>query len=620
MSPDPSPAVSFNVLGSCVSRDILSSPKGPKYEVRGYVKCVNPLLIGQRRPESVGELGDGDIERLSDPRLRHGFYARTAKLLFNGGGDSYLEDNRGDWIIVDSFYMYHYFSVLTSGSGEKEFFQSDFNDVIESIVSSNDRFGDCRFERCIASLNPDMFIDGLCGFLKKNWGDRVIVLGLRPCAFSQGNNGHFAPVPNNDFYRWGVLKADDISFRDIRENLCGLTESNHFCSLMLEKLGCHMMDVPFAAVARDGAAVHYIPKIIDYLKERVDLIVSGSDTPENIALLTMRYESDLEEMFFSGHAHIQDLKADYRKMMADSDYAGAVSVCRELVDLGDAEGYCFLGRAYRDGKGVGKDLRESAEWLRKGLELGVSWARNDLFDTYWQMNDPDTDRKMVLYAREGAESGDPNSKIRLGRAYRDGRGVERDLLRAADCFRDASVKIRWVGNELFDVLWRIDSPESLKEMVSVAAALADKGDGGAMGRMGRAYRDGKGVPRDLVEAAEWMRRSADLNVGWAKNELFDILWKINTPESLKEMISVAIGFADKGDGGAMGRLGRAYREGKGVPRDLVKAAEWMRKARDRNVQWAEWELMDILWRTGTVDSLTEMRGIADSKILKMAGS
>ena len=83
MSPDPSPAVSFNVLGSCVSRDILSSPKGPKYEVRGYVKCVNLLLIGQRRPESVGELGDGDIERLSDPRLRHGFYARTAKLLFN---------------------------------------------------------------------------------------------------------------------------------------------------------------------------------------------------------------------------------------------------------------------------------------------------------------------------------------------------------------------------------------------------------------------------------------------------------------------------------------------------------------------------------------------------------
>ena len=129
--------------------------------------------------------------------------------------------------------------------------------------------------------------------------------------------------------------------------------------------------------------------------------------------------------------------------------------------------------------------------------------------------------------------------------------------------------------------------------INVIIKLAELGNGNAMGRLGRAYRDGKGVEKDLDKAAEWMRKAADKDVDWAKNELFDILWRIGTPESYEEMISVVTEFADKGDGNAMGRLGRAYRDGKGVEKDLNKAAEWMRKAADKNVGWAKNELFDL---------------------------
>ena len=47
----------------------------------------------------------------------------------------------------------------------------------------------------------------------------------------------------------------------------------------------------------------------------------------------------------------------------------------------------------------------------------------------------------------------------------------------------------------------------------------------AIAELGRCYRDGKGVGKDLVKAAEWMRKAADQDLGWAKNELFDILWR-----------------------------------------------------------------------------------------------
>ena len=211
----------------------------------------------------------------------------------------------------------------------------------------------------------------------------------------------------------------------------------------------------------------------------------------------------------------------------------------------------------------------------------------------------------------------PLVQLDLGRAYRDGTYVQQDPLKASDFMFSAYCGgISWAGTELFDVLLKIGTPESLNGAVAIATESAESGNGGMQLRLARLYASGRGVPYDLNLAAKWMRMAAVHGPEWSKNELFDILWKINTPESLKEMISVAAEFADKGDGGAMGRMGRAYRDGKGVSRDLVKAAEWMRKAKDRNVPWAEWELVGILWRIATVEALEEIRGIIDAEIVK----
>lgn len=113
-----------------------------------------------------------------------------------------------------------------------------------------------------------------------------------------------------------------------------------------------------------------------------------------------------------------------------------------------------------------------------------------------------------------------------------------------------------------------------------------------MGRLGRAYRDGKGVPQDLNIAAEWMRKAADKDARWV-NELFDILWWINSPESLEEMIAVIRPLAESNDPGAMIRLGRAYCNGKGVERNFDKSIEWMRKA-SNNTWWLGREFADNL--------------------------
>ena len=187
------------------------------------------------------------------------------------------------------------------------------------------------------------------------------------------------------------------------------------------------------------------------------------------------------------------------------------------------------------------------------------------------------------------------NRIRLARMYIEGYHLPKNLEKAQSLLEGV---IQERPNEREKLISRLAKTKNSNEEI-LAFKLVEKcfeGDEGFefMGHLGRAYRDGRGVPRDLDKAAEWMRKAADKNVGWAKNELFDILWKINTPESHKEMISVAKVFAEAGDGGAMGRLGRAYRDGRGVEQDLDKAAEWMRKAADKNVGWAKNELSKIL--------------------------
>ena len=122
--------------------------------------------------------------------------------------------------------------------------------------------------------------------------------------------------------------------------------------------------------------------------------------------------------------------------------------------------------------------------------------------------------------------------------------------------------------------------------------LDDMG-GAAMACMARAYRDGKGVEKDLVKAAEWMRKAREKKIVWADWELVDILFGINTSESNAEAIAISKPLAEVGNRELQARLGRAYRDGKGVEKDLVKAAEWMRKAADQNLGWAKTELSNL---------------------------
>ena len=266
----------------------------------------------------------------------------------------------------------------------------------------------------------------------------------------------------------------------------------------------------------------------------------------------------------------------------------------ELAKMSDGPSQRKVAVSYRDGIGVERNIGEAINWMRKAADEDIISSRCELFDMLWERGaDGDYD-EMISVINPLVEKNDAAATVRFGRAYLSGRGVEKNVNKAILLIsRSADLDPYWT-KEFFGTLMKHGTTEIFIEMMDFIIMSADRGCAESMGNLGRIYRDGRGVEKDFRKAAEWMRKAAEKNVAWAKNELFDILWNIDTPESMEEMISVATEFAEKGDGNAMGRLGRAYRHGKGVPQDLDKAAEWMRKAAEKNVAWAKNEIVNTL--------------------------
>ncbi|WP_400239101.1 ATP-binding cassette domain-containing protein [Methanomethylophilus alvi] len=261
----------------------------------------------------------------------------------------------------------------------------------------------------------------------------------------------------------------------------------------------------------------------------------------------------------------------------EKDYSKALQLYVKSSKLGDSWSKLRVGEMYRDGLGTQVNLELALSWFESSANNNNISAIVSLLNIY-NLDAPHYALKIKEWhncLESFAKNGNVEAIRAVGNNYKNGIFVTKNYEMALYYYQ--------LGEKINDSYCRT----CINEMINT-------------GLIARAYRDGKGVPQDLDMAAEWMRKAADRNIGWAKNELFEILRRINTPESLAEMIRVGTDFANAGDGTAMGLLARAYRDGKGVPQDLDMAAEWMRKAADRNIGWAKNELFEILRNKGDV--------------------
>ncbi len=113
-----------------------------------------------------------------------------------------------------------------------------------------------------------------------------------------------------------------------------------------------------------------------------------------------------------------------------------------------------------------------------------------------------------------ANAGDAAAQVTVGECYGDGKGVARDLKRAAEWYQKAADKGD-IGGELhLAALYRDGGKGFPRDMAQAAAwylKAADQGDVGAQGTMGTLCSMGQGVEQSYVEAYYWLDLAAAVN-------------------------------------------------------------------------------------------------------------
>ena len=158
-----------------------------------------------------------------------------------------------------------------------------------------------------------------------------------------------------------------------------------------------------------------------------------------------------------------------------------------------------------------------------------------------------------------AEQGDAEAQYMLGLMYNDGMGVPKDDAEAANWYRKA----------------------------------AEQGDAGAQYNLGMMYAHGEGVSKDPVEATLWLRKAAEQRHLMAQSNLRRLQTELEAYE--RGNLSAALlrelrPLAEHGDAEAQFNLGVMYANGESVPKDIVEATVWYRKAAERGHAWAQYRL------------------------------
>ncbi len=115
------------------------------------------------------------------------------------------------------------------------------------------------------------------------------------------------------------------------------------------------------------------------------------------------------------------------------------------------------------------------------------------------------------------------------------------------------------------------------------------GDPRAMTVIGLMYREGRGVPMDKRQAAQWLERGADGGNRGAQSALADMLESgEGIPVDAKRAARLYEASARQGMPEAQFALGISYEFGQGVPRDRRTATMWLDRAAAQGDGRAHW--------------------------------
>ena len=248
------------------------------------------------------------------------------------------------------------------------------------------------------------------------------------------------------------------------------------------------------------------------------------------------------------------------KAYVQGQYMTALKLAETEAAQGSKEAYTLLGEIYAEGLGVAQDYTRP----------------------------PTPTARAPISAM-------PTPSSRLAHSSLEGRGIKKDLKRAADLFEKAARTATPRRNTTLpsSISTARAAPPTRRRRPSGCRRRLSRQPAAAEYDLGGFYQFGRGVPIDKAKAAEWTGKAAEAGLPEAEVEYGVMLFKgegvaVDEQRAAK-MFRLS---AEQGNPVAQNRLARLYANGVVVgPADPVQAAKWHLLAREAGVSDFTLDLM-----------------------------
>lgn len=145
-------------------------------------------------------------------------------------------------------------------------------------------------------------------------------------------------------------------------------------------------------------------------------------------------------------------------------------------------------------------------------------------------------------------------------------------------------------------------------------AKANEGDVAAQFALGQAHASGKGAPKDLKAAVDWLTKAADqgsIDACMALGKLY--LGGSGMPKSSIDAAKWFRLAADRGNSAAQCQVARMHLAGAGVPKDDVEACKWAKVAFAQGDKQAK-GILDFLYRRMSAEQVAKADALAKEVI------
>ncbi len=239
---------------------------------------------------------------------------------------------------------------------------------------------------------------------------------------------------------------------------------------------------------------------------------------------------------------------------------------------------------------AGDHAAAAAAWLPRAA-AGDLDAMYNVAALYENGKGVDRDlHRAVNWYRDAAQRGFAPAQFRLAQLYHSGLGVKADPEKALKWYRRAA------GQGYPEAQYNIGVAHEMGTLVPPDGGraahwyelAAEQGLPTAQYNLGRLHFEGKVVPRNIALAVEWYRRAAKAGFAPAQNNLAYMYENgLHVRENVEEAARWYRAAATKGDAQAQVQLALLLANGQGIPRDPVEAYAWLGLAGEGGDQSAD---------------------------------